>query len=443
MNPLPGSSFQGADGNQADAPPRIDWAAMQAAGRAYHNDDPNPADNAFVPGTKENVPGDWEFRVEPDGVDPRKDNIVDGWAAADQDGADVFLYLGFAREAALTREGVGTTFLAFELNHDARLWNNGKATIPCRRTGDVLVSYEAHGDDVDVLIQQWVTSFPDSLTGCARRGQLVDYTGFTPNVDAQGAINDAVINAPPLPGFFEDSVPPLHFGEAALNLSRLLGVGFKNPCFAFGSIWMHSRSSTADSSNLQDYIAPKPFAVRACSASGTKFHDLDGDGHRDADEPGLARYVIWADYDDDGVFDALEPFAVTDNEGQYVINDIRPPDGTYMLRETLLTKRARTRAAAADVTCSYPNSSTNGGTGSAPGGQFRCGWGPIATATTTNARGKDFGNYLPAELVVERSSGRRGDERSRLRLDGRVQARRPAAAAAFRAGLREPRAQVG
>jgi hypothetical protein len=53
------------------------------------------------------------------------------------------------------------------------------------------------------------------------------------------------------------------------------------------------------------------------------------------------RYEIWADSDDDGIRDSMERFAVTDSERQYVINDIRPPDGTYMLRETLLTYRPR------------------------------------------------------------------------------------------------------
>jgi hypothetical protein len=187
-----------------------------------------------------------------------------------------------------------------------------------------------------------------------------------------------------------------------LNIGKLLGEFFDDPCFSFGSFWMHSRSSTSALANLQDYVAPRPLAVRACAASGTKFHDLNANGQRDRGEPGLPRWMIWADYDDDGLFDNGEPSAITDSEGQYVINDIRPPDGTYMLRETLLTRTARRRAASSNVTCSYPNDGTPGGTGSAPGGLFHCGWGPIATATTTWARGRDFGNYMPARIVVRK-----------------------------------------
>jgi hypothetical protein len=151
---------------------------------------------------------------------------------------------------------------------------------------------------------------------------------------------------------------------------------------------------------MQDYVAPRSIALRSCAASGTKFHDLDADGVRDPGEPGLPRWRIWADYDDDGVHDAAEPSGITDSEGQYVINDIRPPDGTYMLRETISTAVGRRRAARAGVLCSYPNASTQGGTGSAMGGLFRCGWGPIDAATTAYASGRNFGNYAPARLTV-------------------------------------------
>jgi hypothetical protein len=395
---LPGSQFQGADGNQDDAAaPRIDWQAMEAAGRAYHNPDRNDADTAFVGGSKETEPGLWDFMTEAGGVIPGKSNIRDAWSAFDPL-AEAFLYLAFVRQRAL-----GTTFLTFELNHDSRLWDNGRADIPCRRDDDLLVSYQAKGGKpVSVLLFQWVTSESDLLTGCATKGRLsVKGLKLTPNVDAQGAVNSSAIEAR-LPGAYTRTVPRRRFGEAALNLSKILGDALGNPCFSFGSIWMHSRSSVAYSSNMQDYVAPRAVAIHSCAASGTKFHDLDANGSREAEEPGLPGWKIWADYDDDGVHDATEPSGLTDSEGQYVINDIRPPDRTYMLRETLLTSRARRRAAAARVNCSYPNAATDGGTGSAPGGMFHCAWGPIDTATTTWARGRDFGNYMPARIVVRK-----------------------------------------
>ena len=391
VDPLPGSPFQGGDGNQDELePPPIDWQALQAAERVHHGPDPNAQDNAFLAGTKEGLPGLWDFTTEAGGVDPDKSNIFDAWSTFDPQGGQAFLYLGFARAVG------GTTFATFELNHDSRNWNNGRADIPCRRTGDVLVSYEARGKNVDVIVQRWTTVLTDAATGCATRGTLTDTTRFVPNVDAQGGVNEEGIVSH-LPGSYGGAIPSQAFGEASLNVGRLLGDGPNDPCVSFRSFWMHTRSSTArlwreESSNLQDYVEPRGLTVRTCAASGTKFHDVNGDGRRDPGEPGLPRYVIWADYDDNGLRAASEPYALTDAEGQYVINGIRPPDGTYTLRETLLTQRARRRAATGDVTCSYPNDSTPGGTGSAPGGLFPCGW-PVNLADTTYARNRDFGNY--------------------------------------------------
>jgi hypothetical protein len=397
-DPLPGSDFQGADGNQDNQPqpppPRIDWQALQAAGRVHHSPDSNDQDTAFVGGSKENVPLNqegtlWDFTTEAGGVDPPKNNILDAWSTFDPQGPNAFLYLAFTRQGI-----VGTTFAAFELNHDSQLWNNGRADIPCRRDGDVLVSYEAHGGrNVDVSIWRWETLTTDAATGCATTVRLRGGADFVPNVDAQGAINEEPI-ASYLPGFYQGTLIRRRFGEASLNMGKLLGEFFHDPCFSFGSFWMHSRSSTSALANLQDYVAPVPLAVRTCAASGTKFHDLNANGRRDRGEPGLPGWVIWADYDNDGVHDATEPFGITDDEGQYVVNDIRPT-GSYMLRETLPTSRARRRAAAARVTCSYPP-------GSAPGGMFPCAWGPIAVATETWARRRDFGNYMPARIVVRK-----------------------------------------
>ncbi len=309
-----------------------------------HTPDPNAQDTAFQGGSEEDKPVLWDFAVEPGGVNPAKSNILDAWEVADPRGGNVFVYIAFTRESSqLLARAPGTTFLTFELNHDARLWNNGRAEIPCRTTGDVLVTFQATGNDVSVILQRWVTATWDDASGCARTGRLDNYTAFTANVDAQGAVNEADI-VTYLPGFYDGTIASEHFGEASLNLSRLMDAGFNEPCFSFGSIWMHSRSSTSESANLQDYLGPRPLAVRSCSASGTKFHDANANGRRDAGEPGLPRWMIWADYDDDGVRDANEPYALTDNEGQYVINGIRPPDGTYVLRETLSSKKARQRA---------------------------------------------------------------------------------------------------
>jgi hypothetical protein len=393
--PLSGSNFQGGDGDQDDAAPYSDWQGAQTDGRVVHSPDPNAEDTAFAGGSKLLRPVDWDLTTEPGGVSPAKANILDAWAVVDQPGSETFLYLAFTRE-----DGTGTATITFELNRDARLWNNGQAKIPCRTTGDVLVSTLPHGNRVDIELYRWTTVTADAATGCAKTGTIRAMTTL-PEDTAQGAVNAGPITSR-LPGAFApgSQVPTARFGETALNLRTLMQDAFGAECFAFASLWMHSLSSDEESSTLQDYVAPRPISVRTCSASGTKFFDRDADGVRDANDPGIPRFVIWADYDNDGVRDANEPFAVTDDDGRYVIDNIRPPSGSYRLRETLLPLRGRRTSTA--WRCSFPSAGTQGGFANGPGGLFGCGWGPIAVAANPNVANRDFGNWVPASLTVEK-----------------------------------------
>jgi hypothetical protein len=163
-----------------------------------------------------------------------------------------------------------------------------------------------------------VTTRADPDSGCAAEGRLVDADDLAPNVDVQGAVNaTAIANA--LPGAYGASIAAQRFGEAALDLAAALADGFGDRCFAYTSVWMHSRSSNSDLANMQDYVAPERLEARRCAAAGTKIFDRNANGVRDVGEPGLARFVIFADYDGDGVRDSGEPFAVTDDNGD------RPP----------------------------------------------------------------------------------------------------------------------
>jgi hypothetical protein len=407
--PLPGSTFQGGDGNQDDpGAPNIDWQGLQTADRVTHSPDPNADDSAFVGGSKEEEPGDWDFTTERGGVSPAKVNVLDAWTSVDQPAGDTFLYLAFAREKAN-----GDAYVAFELNRDGQLWDNGRTKIPCRRTGDLLVVLATHGNSVDMTLQRWTTTVADPGTSCAIRGTLSDVATI-PAGSAQGDANGGAI-ANHLPSdFFGATIPDAgQFAEASLNLTALLQADFQDRCFAFTSVWMHSRSSESARSNMQDYIAPRPLDVRSCSAAGTKFYDANANGAFDSGEHGLSRFVVWADYDNDGVRDPGEPFAVTDASGRYVIDDIQ--GGSYRLREQLLQPSRRT-----SWLCTYPNASTPGGFANGPGGLFACGWGPISTATEPYARDRDFGNWLPARLTVEKRLWPAGSGTFDLKVNGQT-----------------------
>jgi len=147
-------------------------------------------------------------------------------------GGDAFLYLAFTREASN-----GTVDVTFELNQDRRLWRNSQGTtIPCRTTGDILISFGAQGSgEAEVHAQRWETDSAAS-NGCARRGHL--RAASLTSDDAQASYNNAAINNY-LPGAKGATIAAREFGEAAINLSRVMA-DLGHPCGVFGSTWMHS-----------------------------------------------------------------------------------------------------------------------------------------------------------------------------------------------------------
>ena len=66
------------------------------------------------------------------------------------------------------------------------------------------------------------------------------------------------------------------------------------------------------------------------TVTGTKFSDRDGDGVRDPGEAGVGGFRVYADLNNDGVFNPNEPNAITNSNGVYqlVLNL-----GTYTIRE--------------------------------------------------------------------------------------------------------------
>ena len=59
-DPLTGSSFQGADGNQATRAASPTGMCSRRAVGSVHNPDPNAQDTAFAGGTKEGDPAHWD-----------------------------------------------------------------------------------------------------------------------------------------------------------------------------------------------------------------------------------------------------------------------------------------------------------------------------------------------------------------------------------------------
>ncbi len=405
--PLPGSNFQGGDGNQANPtapangsnpapyPANIDWQHLAGLPGLVSVGDPNALDSTFGTGSHENDPEHWDILVDPDGVTPAKANFFNSWTYVDETSQDTFLYLAFDRQ-----ESGGNVFLAFELNQDTRSWINASGdAIQCRTEGDLIVSYEIQNDDtIDVVIQQWDST--SSVTaadvaggytnglGCSKTGTFIDFAVSSTLV--QGAINTgtAITNYLPRTPSAATLGEEL-FGEAAINLTQIFEDTIQDPCFSFGQISLHGRSSESDSASLQDLVGPVPLLVRNCTISGTKYHDIDADGATPPDgEPTIAGWKLYIDSNNNDQLDAGEPTTLTDANGNYVFTDLS--DGTYTIREAPDSAQA---AGLKGYFCSFPSKT-----------EANCEHSVTLSAADRNVTGKDFANYKKATVIVEKQT---------------------------------------
>ena len=82
-----------------------------------------------------------------------------------------------------------------------------------------------------------------------------------------------------------------------------------------------------------DDIFSALYPVQASNTvSGLKFHDLDGDGIQDANEPGVEGVRIYVDQNQSGTWDTGEPITVTDANGYYTFHGTSPGQ-EYTVRE--------------------------------------------------------------------------------------------------------------
>jgi hypothetical protein len=112
----------------------------------------------------------------------------------------------------------------------------------------------------------------------------------------------------------------------------------------------------------------------ACSITGQKYHDQNGNGQKDSGEPGLQGWTIYAEEDDtetdNGQLDVGEPSATTDANGNYVI--YLPHPGTWEVREVPKDEYEQTA----------PEDNEYGGLEAPP-----------------NHTGKDFGNFEKVSIA--------------------------------------------
>ena len=109
---------------------------------------------------------------------------------------------------------------------------------------------------------------------------------------------------------------------------------------------------------------------RLASIEGTKWEDSNGNGVRDEEDGGLSGWRIYIDADGNAQFDDDERFAITDDDGRYLIDNLAA--GEYTVREEL-----------------QPEFDP-----SIPGGGSHV----VTLASGQNATGVDFGNFELASI---------------------------------------------
>ncbi len=271
VGPLSGSTFAGGDGNLLTNPTAFgttDW--QNVAGLNAGFDLPSGSgDNSFGQGTKED---NANVTVVSGSIPPSKSDLTRFYEASQTVSGQTFLYLAWERT-----NNLGNANMDFEINQKTQpdLTTPGAKTLN-RTAGDLLITYDfTNGGGKPILgLNVWLTSATTPVV-----------PGFSPNVClssntfpcwgdhinlsssvSEGAVNnlDAVTD-PLFPGSpnYQNPVPALRFGEAAINLT---GAGVFPPgvCEAFGSAFLKSRASSSFPAEVKDFIAPIPVNIANC-----------------------------------------------------------------------------------------------------------------------------------------------------------------------------------
>jgi Prealbumin-like fold domain len=251
---LPGSNFEGSDGNLVvNTPGNTDWA--NAPNRVRGDDLPSGTqDNSFGQGTKEDDPA---VSVVTGSIPPQKSDLTRFYVASEFASNSNFLYLAWERSNVL-----GSANMDFEINQQQQpnLTTTGKKTL-VRTAGDLLITFDFGGSGSPTLgLLKWVTTGSASQCFSANSlpcwGNRVDLSGLN---EAEGAVNSVTVTDP----IANVSLPAGTFGEAAVNLTAA-GVFPPGTCAAFGSVFLKSRSSASFPAEVKDFVAPQPVNISNC-----------------------------------------------------------------------------------------------------------------------------------------------------------------------------------
>ncbi len=158
---------------------------------------------------------------------------------------------------------------------------NGQTTVPVARNasattvqtalvalsniaaGDVSVTAPANGGPFTIRFQGAFAAANVAQMTAAGAGGV---TASVSTLGQGGATN--YLAAPPFPS---PTIAADIFGELSINLTAALGAGGGNPCFNFGTVWLHTYNGNSISSIMADYVVPQSLiGAASCAVSVDK-----------------------------------------------------------------------------------------------------------------------------------------------------------------------------
>ena len=250
---LPGSTFEGGDGNfVVNTAGNTDWAALNAAQQAALSVKADllsgQTDNSFGNGTKTS---DVNVTVVSGSIPNNKADLGNSYITSETlANGDVMMYLGVTRVTTS-----GTVNLDIEINQEAQpdLTTPGPKVLN-RTVGDLLISYDFQGGSQrpTLTFRTWTGSDWSAPTE-------IGVANGESEVNRVALANPLAV--PPSPA----TAPAFTFGEASINLTGL-GIIAPGECAPFSSAYVKSRASSSFTSAVKDFIAPQAIALDNCGA---------------------------------------------------------------------------------------------------------------------------------------------------------------------------------
>ena len=321
---LSGTSFNATDGNLVDnGALETDWCTPAPNRDEGFDTLSGATDTSF---SSSNNKEDSDVPTLSLGTIPNnKDDLLREYVASETINGDLFVYLAWIRA-----DSTGTSTIDFEFNQSDQVSSNGVTKI--RTDGDLLVTFDFQanpgsqgGYSVNLELRTWSSGTndqPDPTSTPPNKGQWINVVDLDASGLAEGSVNGSDVTDC-VSG--DVTLTTGTFGEAALNLSDILG----GSCKSFGSLFTKSRSSNSFSADLKDRIDPLPVNFNTCG----EITILKQDEHQ---QPlGGATFSVSPD-----PFDGLGTLSVTDNSapddnsapGVIHLSDVEP--GTYTVCET-------------------------------------------------------------------------------------------------------------